>query len=170
MDEGAEAVLIPRVSVKPRDEDDNQVHADVEVNLTTPPTANGNSPEIPTVPTTQGNRQNPLQSGDPKSQSQRRRRERDLELEEILPSNGHLSHYEIQRQIGSGRFSTVFRAKSVKDNGRLVAIKKIQVRHLWAAAALLSLVHLVLNDCINSLSSCVDLRHHGLHDGPGRLG
>lgn len=47
--------------------------------------------------------------------------------EDILPSTGRLSHYEVQRQIGSGRFSTVFRAKAIKDNGRLVAMKKIQV-------------------------------------------
>ena len=40
--------------------------------------------------------------------------------------NGPLANYEIQRRIGSGKFSVVYKARRLKDNS-VCALKKVQV-------------------------------------------
>lgn len=55
---------------------------------------------------------------------------------------GPLANYEIQRRIGSGKFSVVYKARRLKDNS-VCALKKVQVFDIkdakvrrWAAALL----------------------------------
>ena len=43
-----------------------------------------------------------------------------------------LSCFEVQKRLGSGQFSTVYRAKCIAD-GSIVAVKKVQVRGFWQA-------------------------------------
>jgi serine/threonine protein kinase len=54
------------------------------------------------------------------------------ELEDIIPVNvGRLRLYEVGKQIGSGKFSVVFRARMA--DGRNVALKKIQIFNIMDA-------------------------------------
>ena len=54
------------------------------------------------------------------------------DLEDILPVNvGRLRLYEVGKQIGSGKFSVVFRARMA--DGRNVALKKIQIFNIMDA-------------------------------------
>jgi serine/threonine protein kinase len=41
-------------------------------------------------------------------------------------ATGPLANYEIQRRIGSGKFSVVYKARKLKDNS-VCALKKVQV-------------------------------------------
>lgn len=43
-----------------------------------------------------------------------------------VSANGPLANYEIQRRIGSGKFSVVYKARRLKDNS-VCALKKVQV-------------------------------------------
>jgi serine/threonine protein kinase len=48
------------------------------------------------------------------------------DLEDVIPVNqGRLAAYEVGKQIGSGKFSVVFRARA--PDGKNVALKKIQI-------------------------------------------
>ena len=48
------------------------------------------------------------------------------DLEDVIPVNqGRLATYEVGKQIGSGKFSVVFRARA--PDGKNVALKKIQI-------------------------------------------
>ncbi len=54
------------------------------------------------------------------------------DLEDIIPVNvGRLRLYEVGKQIGSGKFSVVFRARMA--DGRHVALKKIQIFNIMDA-------------------------------------
>lgn len=57
---------------------------------------------------------------------------------------GMLSNFEIDKQIGKGQFSTVYRAKCKLD-GKLVALKKVQVKFQFILFSfLLCLLHYLL--------------------------
>lgn len=43
-----------------------------------------------------------------------------------VAATGPLANYEIQRRIGSGKFSVVYKARRLKDNS-VCALKKVQV-------------------------------------------
>ena len=47
---------------------------------------------------------------------------------------GKLAYFEIDREIGKGQFSVVFRARCKKD-GREVALKKVQIFEMMDAKA-----------------------------------
>mmetsp|Transcript_13701 Transcript_13701/g.45076 ORF Transcript_13701/g.45076 Transcript_13701/m.45076 type:complete len:325 (-) Transcript_13701:633-1607(-) len=68
----------------------------------------------------------------------------------IGPSNGALSRYELQGVIGSGKFSTVYRAKHM-DTGAIVAIKKVQIFEIMDTK--------MRSDCINEVKLLQSLDH-----------
>jgi serine/threonine protein kinase len=49
---------------------------------------------------------------------------------ELGEGNGSLSQYAIDKKIGQGQFSVVYRAKALSD-GLIVALKRIPVRFLF---------------------------------------
>lgn len=63
---------------------------------------------------------------------------------------GNLSNFEIEKRIGKGQFSTVYKAKC-KETGEIVALKKIQIFELMDAKARL--------DCIKEINLLQQLNH-----------
>ncbi|KAK3088593.1 hypothetical protein FSP39_021032 [Pinctada imbricata] len=63
---------------------------------------------------------------------------------------GRLSHFEIDKKIGKGQFSEVFRAKCKVDNS-VVALKKVQIFEMMDAKA--------RQDCIKEIDLLKQLNH-----------
>lgn len=51
------------------------------------------------------------------------------------PVYGSLANFEIDRKIGKGQFSEVFKAKCINDNNKYVALKKVQIFEMMDAKA-----------------------------------
>ena len=71
-----------------------------------------------TYPTTMANVAVPMEQMDMEATAQ--------QIQERDNIYGRLSHFEIDKKIGKGQFSEVFRAKCKVDNS-IVALKKVQV-------------------------------------------
>ena len=61
-----------------------------------------------------------------------------------------LSNFEIQKRIGKGQFSEVFRARCLIDNG-IVALKKVQIFEMMDIKA--------RNDCLKEIQLLKSLNH-----------
>ncbi len=61
---------------------------------------------------------------------------------ELGSATGSLSNYVIEKKIGQGQFSTVYRAKSVTD-GEIVALKRVPIAEMLDAKT--------RNDCIQEI-------------------
>lgn len=57
-------------------------------------------------------------------------------IPEDKPYYSSLSNFVIEKKIGRGQFSVVYRARCTVD-GAIVALKKVQVRHSWPCHVLL---------------------------------
>jgi NIMA (never in mitosis gene a)-related kinase len=72
-------------------------------------------------------------------------------LEDILPVNvGRLKNYEVGKQIGSGKFSVVFRARM--SDGRNVALKKIHIFDMMDAKS--------RNKCLREVNMLQSISQH----------
>ena len=68
-------------------------------------------------------------------------------------ATGPLANYEIQRRIGSGKFSVVYKARKLKDNS-VCALKKVQVFDIKDAKA--------REKCLKEVKLLQELRHENI--------
>lgn len=45
----------------------------------------------------------------------------------VTPQSGKLAYFDVEKKIGKGQFSEVYRARYKKDDGMSLALKKVQV-------------------------------------------
>ena len=74
----------------------------------------------------------------------------DVSVPELNRIDGCLSNFEIEKRIGKGQFSTVYKAKC-KQNGEIVALKKIQIFDMLDAKSRW--------DCIKEINLLQQLDH-----------
>lgn len=65
-----------------------------------------------------------------------------------------LSSYNIEKRIGRGQFSVVYKARCTADNDRLVALKKVQIFEMMDAKA--------RQDCIKEIDLLKQLNHQNV--------
>ena len=71
-------------------------------------------------------------------------------MEQTQMIRGHLNNFDILKKIGQGQFSSVYQAKC-KENGQIVALKKVQIFELMDAKSRL--------DCIKEINLLQQLDH-----------
>ncbi|CAH1785883.1 unnamed protein product [Owenia fusiformis] len=77
----------------------------------------------------------------------------EMPVSQVDPDNVYstLKNFVIEKKIGKGQFSEVFRAKCMRDGGSITALKKVQIFEMMDAKA--------RNDCIKEIDLLKQLNH-----------
>ncbi|KAK0039922.1 serine/threonine-protein kinase Nek7-like [Biomphalaria glabrata] len=69
----------------------------------------------------------------------------------VTPQHGKLANFDVEKKIGKGQFSEVYRAKYKQDDGMPLALKKVQIFEMMDAKA--------RNDCMKEIDLLKQLDH-----------